>query len=89
MSKQTVTLRIAEIRVLSRKRGIDPANVDRLANSISSIGVIIPIVVRTPLSDNNDAYVLVAGLHRLEAAKKLGLGCIYVGSLRTVSSRSS
>jgi ParB/RepB/Spo0J family partition protein len=72
-------MRIDEILVFDRKRGIDAANVDRLANSIASIGLLNPIVVRSvkvaPFghSGHVGTFVLVAGLHRFEAVKRLGL----------------
>jgi ParB family transcriptional regulator, chromosome partitioning protein len=75
----TVLMRIDDVRVFDRKRGIDAANVDRLAKSIASIGLLNPIVVRSvkvaPFgrSGHVGTCVLVAGLHRLEAVKRLGL----------------
>lgn len=52
-----------------RLRGIDAAAVDALAKSMSEIGLRTPITVRL---DQNDVPVLIAGAHRLEAAKRLG-----------------
>jgi ParB/RepB/Spo0J family partition protein len=72
-ASSTALMRIDEILVFDRKRRIDPANVDRLANSIASIGLLNPIVV-APIGRSNRGrtFVLVAGLHRLEAVKRLG-----------------
>jgi ParB family chromosome partitioning protein len=78
----TIMMRIEDIHVLDRKRGIDASNVDRLAKSIDSIGLLNPVVVRDASdlaispADHGGACVLVAGLHRLEAVKKLGLESI-------------
>jgi ParB/Sulfiredoxin domain len=71
-------IRIEDIQVLNRKRGVENENVSRLAESIASVGLLNPIVVRStngrPLDDEcpRTPVVLVAGLHRLEALKKLG-----------------
>lgn len=85
MAKQTANassaalMRIDEILVFDRKRRINAANVDRLAKSIASIGLLNPIVVRSvkvapfDRSGHVGTCVLVAGLHRLEAVKSLGL----------------
>ena len=54
--------------ILDGRRAVDPKAVKRLADSISKIGLRQPITVR----DKNDRYILVAGLHRIEAYKKLG-----------------
>jgi ParB family chromosome partitioning protein len=74
-ASSTALMRIDEILVFDRKRGVDAANVDRLANSIASIGLLNPIVVRrlkvAPFG--RSSTLLVAGLHRLEAVKRLGL----------------
>lgn len=51
-----------------RARGLDPAAVARLAESMAQIGLQTPITVR----DDGEWPVLVAGLHRLKAAEQLG-----------------
>lgn len=64
---------IDSIKVGDRHRDFDPAKVDALAGSMREIGLQYPIHVF--LGDDNDgaqAFILVAGRHRLEAAKKLG-----------------
>jgi ParB/RepB/Spo0J family partition protein len=64
-----VTLKIAEIYVPASKRGpIDTDKVNALAESIAEIGQQSPILVRP----DKQRYVLVSGLHRLEACKALG-----------------
>lgn len=50
-------------------RQINPANVEALASSIADIGLINPIRVRP----NSDGWEVIAGNHRLEAHKNLGL----------------
>jgi len=64
-----VILKIAEIYVPAAKRGpIDADKVNALAESIAEIGQQSPILVRP----DKQRYVLVSGLHRLEACKALG-----------------
>lgn len=58
-------LNINEIKIGSNRRKSAPENVKALSESISEVGMMNPITVD---ADNN----LVAGLHRLEAAKLLG-----------------
>lgn len=59
---------IRDITVRDNMRHIDPDHVNELAWSMSNDGQIVPIQV----SMNINGYVLKAGHHRLEAAKKLG-----------------
>ncbi len=51
-----------------RRRTLDPANVEAIAESMLEVGQQTPISVR----EDGDRYVLVSGLHRLEACKALG-----------------
>ena len=68
---ETVVINIDEIYVPAKRRGtLDEAKVETLAESIIEDGHKIPIHVR-PDPDKN-RYVLVEGLHRLEALKALG-----------------
>lgn len=53
-------------------RGIDEATVSGLADSIADIGLINPIRVRA----QGDGWEVVAGVHRLEACRRLGLADI-------------
>lgn len=57
-----------------RARGLDAAAVDRLADSITRLGLQTPITLR--YDTDADDIMLVAGLHRLEAARKLGWATI-------------
>ena len=66
---EDVSIRIDEIYVPAAKRGtIDPATVEALAESILEVGQQTPISVRR----DAERFVLVSGLHRLEACKALG-----------------
>ena len=71
------TIEIRRIDVRGRLRDADPGKVGELAESIAEVGLINPITVvaRRIMIDSilDDGYVLVAGLHRLEASKSLGL----------------
>jgi ParB/RepB/Spo0J family partition protein len=60
---------IANIYVpIKRRASLDPEKVDEIAGSIMKDGQQSPILVRR----DGERYVLVEGLHRLEACKKLG-----------------
>jgi ParB/RepB/Spo0J family partition protein len=58
-----------QIRVPENVRALDRAHVDALAGSIKLQGILVPVVVR----DDGDGYELVAGFHRIAAARALGL----------------
>jgi len=63
------TFDIAQIYVpVKRRATLEPARVSELAASILANGLLTPILVRP----DGERYVLVEGLHRLEAAKSLG-----------------
>ena len=63
------TLPIADIYVpVKRRATLDPKRVEELAESILANGQESPILVRR----DGQRYVLVEGLHRLEACKALG-----------------
>lgn len=65
------TLFVGNITVPAhRARGLNTEAVDRLAESIRRIGLQTPITVR--YDDASGDVILVAGLHRLEAARRLG-----------------
>lgn len=64
-----VSIKIAEIYVpQALRKPIDPAKVTALAESIADKGQETPILVRL----DKARYVLVSGLHRVEACKALG-----------------
>lgn len=67
------TLEIAKVYVpVKRAKTLDPAKVDALAEDMLERGQTTPISVRADRKDGADRYVLVEGLHRLEALKALG-----------------
>ena len=62
-------IEIARIYVpTKRRKSLDPAAVDRLAENMLEVGQLTPILVRP----DGERYVLVEGMHRLEACKALG-----------------
>jgi sulfiredoxin len=63
------TFAIADIYVPAKRRAtLDPKRAQAIAESILEVGLQAPILVRR----DGDRFVLVEGLHRLEAAKQLG-----------------
>ena len=56
---------ISEIKVSAGRRETDPEEVRELVDSISKVGLLNPITI-------DREHTLIAGLHRLEAAKLLG-----------------
>ena len=63
------TFAVASIYVPTKRRTtIDPKVVDQIAESMLERGQQTPIMVRR----DGNRFVLVEGLHRLEACKKLG-----------------
>jgi ParB family transcriptional regulator, chromosome partitioning protein len=63
-----LVLPIDSIVVTSGRRSLDPAKVAELAESIAAVGLLSPIIVRA----RGKERFLVAGLHRLEATRRLG-----------------
>ncbi len=64
-----VVIKIDEIYIPAARRApIDADKVEALATSIAGNGLLSPILVRP----DKARYVLVSGLHRLEACKALG-----------------
>ena len=60
---------IANIYVpVKRRATLDPKKVQELAESILEVGLQTPIMVRK----DGERFVLIEGLHRLEACKQLG-----------------
>jgi sulfiredoxin len=60
---------VANIYVpIKRRLTLDPKRVDEIAQSMLKDGQQVPIKVRA----DGDRFVLIEGLHRLEAAKALG-----------------
>ena len=66
---RTVPVPVEQIYVpMSLRKTLDAAKVESLAESILEVGLSTPIQVRR----DEKRYVLVSGLHRLEALKSLG-----------------
>ena len=55
-------------------RALDDEHVKALAGSIALQGMLVPVVVR----DDGDGFELVAGFHRIAAARSLGLADVPV-----------
>ena len=69
VAMEDTVLEIDDIYVPAKRRGsTDPQTVTAIAESIMEIGQQTPISVR----QDGQRYVLVSGLHRLEACKALG-----------------
>jgi ParB family transcriptional regulator, chromosome partitioning protein len=60
---------IDQIEIAAGRRAVDPAAVERLGESIAAVG----LQHRITVCKRNGAYVLVAGRHRVEAFRKLGI----------------
>jgi septum formation topological specificity factor MinE len=63
---------VEEVEVVGKHRAIEPEKVRSLAASMAMIGLRTPITVRRIKKGFSTTLTLVAGRHRLEAAKKLG-----------------
>ena len=61
---------LEQIRVPQNVRELDETHVQALAGSIKLQGILVPLVVR---GDPNGAFELVAGFHRIAAARSLAL----------------
>jgi sulfiredoxin len=60
---------IADVRVpVKRKKTLDPAKVQQIAEDMLENGQTTPIRLRS----GKDGYVLIEGFHRLEALRALG-----------------
>lgn len=67
--RERVDLPIAAVRVpAKRRRTLDLARAEKIAEDMLENGQITPIQVRP----DKDSYVLIEGLHRLEALRSLG-----------------
>jgi ParB-like chromosome segregation protein Spo0J len=67
LQKQTIAL--SDIRVpVKRARTLDAAKVQQIAEDMMENGQVTPIQVRT----DGSGFILVEGLHRLEALRALG-----------------
>lgn len=73
---QIITLPIAQIVAIGPRGQLDEAKICELMESIKSTGLLKPIVVMRPEEVGCDTVRLVAGLHRLEASKRLDFSTI-------------
>jgi len=68
---RTVTVKLSDIYVpVKLARTLDEAKVETRAEDILEHGLETPVQLRR--DEERDRYVLVAGLHRLEAVRALG-----------------
>ncbi|HYZ28669.1 MAG TPA: ParB/RepB/Spo0J family partition protein [Thermoleophilaceae bacterium] len=65
---------LEKIHVPENVRTLDEAHVEALAGSIALQGLLVPLVVR----EQGDGFELVAGFHRIAAARSLGLAVVPV-----------
>jgi ParB-like nuclease domain len=65
---------LVDIRAPDNVRDLDPEHVKALAGSIELQGMLVPVVVR----NDGEAFELVAGFHRIAAARSLGLNVVPV-----------
>jgi ParB/RepB/Spo0J family partition protein len=65
---------LVDIRVPDNVRDLDPEHVKALAGSIGLQGMLVPVVVR----NDGNGFELVAGFHRVAAARSLGLTAVPV-----------
>ncbi len=69
MLMENQTFKIEDIYVpVKRRKTLNPKTVDEIAESMLEVGQLTPILVRR----DGKRFVLVEGLHRLEACKALG-----------------
>ncbi|MYE01739.1 MAG: hypothetical protein F4Y03_10760 [Alphaproteobacteria bacterium] len=68
-SRRTMPVPLDDIAVEDRLRAVDPAAVEHLAESIDRQGLQSPVLVRRA---DEGGYILVAGAHRIAAARLLG-----------------
>jgi ParB/RepB/Spo0J family partition protein len=71
----TFGLSLEQIVVTQNVRELDSEHVDALARSIELQGLIVPLVVRPT---DGDSFELVAGFHRIAAARQLGMAEVSV-----------
>lgn len=77
MNQQRDVFTTDEIVIPGRLRsGLSERSVASLMESITRIGLRTPITVRWDREDDSDIIVLVAGRHRLEACKRLGMAMV-------------
>jgi ParB family chromosome partitioning protein len=75
---RTQTLKITEIKPTKPNRSLSTAHVKDLAESLSNTSFATAVVVRPTEKEGEYAWVVVAGFHRIEAAKAAGKAEIHV-----------
>ncbi len=69
MKLENQVIRIEDIYVpVKRHKTLNPETVNEIANSMLEVGQLAPILIRR----DKERYILVEGLHRLEACKAVG-----------------
>lgn len=81
---KTVSVNIESVIVQDRHRQLDKSKLKPLATSMSDIGLMHPITVRTQSAGDDIDVILVTGLHRLEAARGLGWADIEAFDISTM-----
>jgi ParB family transcriptional regulator, chromosome partitioning protein len=72
-SDKLCTVNIGDIKVPTGRRATDSETIEKLVDSIATVGLLNPILVRAAdVGDTSNQMILVAGRHRLEALKVLG-----------------
>src|SRR5687767_13116647 len=66
------TIPIASVDAGNRLRAIDAAHLIAILDSVAEVGLLNPITVYRQESVDGHGYGLIAGLHRLEACRRLG-----------------
>jgi ParB-like chromosome segregation protein Spo0J len=76
-NRRTVTLPIEQVIVAGQRRPLNEGKVAELMESITSIGLLNAIIGSAQKAEDGKDWVqLIAGQHRLEAMKRLGIGTI-------------
>ncbi|MFZ0065336.1 MAG: ParB N-terminal domain-containing protein, partial [Pseudolabrys sp.] len=65
----SIQIKLTDVLIPERARALQPETVTAIENSFDAVGQLQPIVVRA--GESPTRYVLVAGNHRLEAARRL------------------
>jgi ParB/RepB/Spo0J family partition protein len=74
-ARHTREIALASIQTGGNVRELDAEHVKALAGSMKLRGLIVPVAVR-PLDDDSERFALVAGEHRVAAARELGWSTI-------------
>jgi ParB-like chromosome segregation protein Spo0J len=76
-NNRTITVPVEQIIVGGERRPINEAKVTEMMESINRVSLLSPIIVALrKAQDGGEDVRLVAGLHRLEATKRLGIASI-------------